>query len=64
VLLTETHELLTLRETADLLRLHPWTLYGRTAPNGGKYIPHVRIGNKIRFRRADVLRWMNEGLPS
>jgi excisionase family DNA binding protein len=47
--------LLTVEELADWLRLKPSTVYAWAA--SGK-LPSVRIGNRLRFQRSDVLRWI------
>lgn len=52
------NELLTVNELAVLLKVPPKTIYAwryrRQAP------PGIRIGRHLRFRRADVERWLNE----
>lgn len=52
-------ELLTPREAAALLRtttdtLAVWRSTGRHA------IPFLKIGRSVRYRRADLLRWLEE----
>jgi excisionase family DNA binding protein len=51
------HEVLTLKELCDLLRVHPSTVYKLLRE--GK-IPSFRIGSEWRFRRDVILGWMSE----
>jgi excisionase family DNA binding protein len=51
------HELLTIKELCDLLRVHRATVYKLTRE--GK-IPHFRIGGGWRFHRDVIERWMAE----
>ena len=46
-------EILTIREVADLLKLHPKTV--NKLANSGK-LPGYRIGRQWRFRKSDLLR--------
>ena len=34
------------------------SIYKMTGPRAAVRIPHIRIGGKIRFRQADVDRWL------
>ncbi len=51
-------EVLTVKETAALLRCHPSTLYSsikeKTCP------PYFKIGSDYRFIKTEVVRWMKE----
>jgi len=49
--------LLTVPEVASLLRL---TVKGIYAMVEGRRIPFVRVGNRVRFVRDEVLRWLSE----
>lgn len=49
--------LLTLKETAELLRHHPKTVE-RWAREGK--IPSYRVGSRVLFQRSDVLQWLGE----
>jgi excisionase family DNA binding protein len=51
------HEILTIKEIGDLLRLHPSTIYKLTKK--GK-IPSFRVGSEWRFQRDQIERWMAE----
>jgi len=42
---------LTVQEVAKLLRMSRQTIYNLTREGA---IPHFRIGNKVRFNRADI----------
>lgn len=48
--------LFSVAELADRLGLAKATIYKKT---GAKTIPFVRVG-RIRFREADIERWLNE----
>jgi excisionase family DNA binding protein len=45
-------------QTAGYLRISTSFLYKMTARKARVRIPHIRIGGKLRFRRADVDRWL------
>lgn len=47
--------LLTLREVSRILRLSPPTLYKLLKE---RRLPGVKVGNQWRFRRAEILRWL------
>ena len=51
------HEILTVKELCDLLRVHPATVY-KMARKGK--IPGFRVGTEWRFRKDAILRWMAE----
>ena len=51
------HEILTIEEVGDLLRIHRSTVYKLTR-NGR--IPSFRIGSDWRFRRDEIERWIAE----
>ena len=48
------HELLTLEETAALLKVSKSWIYERTRKGA---IPHLKLGKYLRFPLADLLRW-------
>jgi excisionase family DNA binding protein len=50
-------QLLTVPDVAALLRLTRKGIYGLVET---RRIPHVRVGNRVRFIRADVLRWLEQ----
>ena len=50
-------DLLTLKETGELLRHHPKTVE-RWAREGK--IPFYRVGSRVLFQRSDVLQWLGE----
>jgi len=50
-------ELLTVPEIAALLR---FTVKGVYALVESRRIPFVRVSNRVRFLRSDVLRWLQE----
>jgi len=51
------HEILTMKDICDLLRVHPSTVYKMVRQ--GK-IPSFRIGSDWRFRTDAIERWMAE----
>ncbi|MDH3671311.1 MAG: helix-turn-helix domain-containing protein [Gammaproteobacteria bacterium] len=55
------NEILTLREAATLLRLHPETV--RTRAKLGK-IKGVQVGRRWRFLRADLIAWLRTRYPT
>ena len=50
-------EILTIREVADLLKLHPKTV-NRLANTGR--LPAYKIGRQWRFRKSEVLRLLGK----
>ncbi len=53
------HEILTLEEVADYLRLKPQTIYKWAQE---RRIPAVKLGKEWRFRRSILDRWLDEQL--
>ena len=51
------HDLLTVPEVADWLR---FTTKGVYAMVEARRIPFIKVSNRVRFRRADVLAWLQE----
>lgn len=51
-------EILTVREVADLLKLHPKTV-NKLAISGK--LPGYRIGRQWRFRKSEVLKLLEKG---
>ena len=51
------HELLTLEEVAQYLRLKPQTIYKWAQE---KRIPAAKLGKEWRFRRSIIDRWLDE----
>ena len=51
------HEILTLEEVAEYLRLKPQTIYKWAQE---KKIPAVKLGKEWRFRRSILDRWLDE----
>ena len=50
-------EILTIREVADLLKLHPKTV--NKLANSGR-LPGYRIGRQWRFRKSEVLKLLEK----
>ena len=55
------HEILTLEEVAQYLRLKPQTIYKWAQE---KRIPAVKLGKEWRFRRSILDRWLDEQMLS
>jgi excisionase family DNA binding protein len=51
-------DLLTVDELAGLLRVPASWIYARTADASVEEIPHLKLGRHLRFRRAEVERWV------
>lgn len=51
-------DLLTVGELALLLRVPASWIYARTADGAGETIPHLKLGRHLRFRRSEVLPWV------
>ena len=51
------HEILTLEEVAQYLRLKPQTIYKWAQE---KRIPAAKLGKEWRFRRSVIDRWLDE----
>lgn len=54
---SEENDVLTLREAAALLRVHPVTLQRRAVAWG---VPHKRLGAEWRFSRKVLTNWIQE----
>jgi excisionase family DNA binding protein len=55
------HEILTLEEVAQYLRLKPQTIYKWAQE---KRIPAAKLGKEWRFRRSILDRWLDEQMLS
>jgi excisionase family DNA binding protein len=55
--MADDHEILTMKEICDLLKVHPSTIY-KLVKQGE--IPAFRIGSEWRFRRDTMLRLLSE----
>lgn len=54
----ELEPLLTPKEVEDILRVDTCTIWRWRR---SKYLPCVKVGNQVRFKRSDVLSIMNQG---
>ena len=45
-------------EVAQYLGVPLSSVYKMTSPTGRLRIPHVRIAGRLRFRKADIDRWL------
>lgn len=46
------------QQVAHYLRMRTSSVYKMTARSAGVRIPHIHIGNKLRFRQTDIDRWL------
>lgn len=53
-------ELLTVEEVADLLKVPKSWVYERTRKRSADRIPGFRLGKYWRFRKADLLAWLDQ----
>jgi len=53
----QTPQLMTVKEVAELLGITDRAVYGRVAR---KEIPHIKLGNLLRFNRAEILAWLKD----
>lgn len=53
----ESDRLLDVKEVCERLQVKPSWVYEKTRQGS---IPHVRVGTYVRFRWADVERWLDE----
>ncbi|MDY6986955.1 MAG: helix-turn-helix domain-containing protein [Thermodesulfobacteriota bacterium] len=53
--------LLTVKETADLLRISPRTIYNQIGPGAQRPFPirPRRVGRLVRFAASDIQRYLN-----
>lgn len=51
--------LLTVHEVAEFLKVPPSWVYERTRRRGAERLPHIKLGKYLRFRREDVLGWLD-----
>jgi len=49
--------LMTVEEIAEYLQVKPSTIYQWTHTG---YIPHIKLGNRVRFRLSQVDRWVEK----
>ena len=56
---SEVEALLTVHEVAELLRVPTSWVYERTRRRGMERLPHLKVGKYLRFRREDVLGWID-----
>lgn len=55
-------DLLTVTDVSALLRVPVSWIYARTCESNsvGETIPHLKLGKLLRFRRAEVEKWIEE----
>lgn len=49
----------TIHEAATYLSLPVNSLYKMTGPKARLRVPHIRIAGRLRFRKADLDRWLD-----
>ena len=52
--------LLTPSDVAEILRVPISWVYERARRHGTARLPHIKIGKYLRFRKEDVLGWLDE----
>jgi excisionase family DNA binding protein len=52
-------DLMTVAETARVLRVSVSWVYERTRRRGRDRIPHIKLGKYLRFEPAAVREWLN-----
>lgn len=55
---SESDPLLTVHEVAALLRVPTSWVYERTRRRGNERLPHIKIGKYLRFRTAEIQRYL------
>jgi excisionase family DNA binding protein len=55
--MTIAHEILTIKELGDLMKIHQSTVYRLTKEGR---IPAFRIGSEWRFRKDQIVHWIAE----
>jgi excisionase family DNA binding protein len=45
-------------QAADYLQVSPGAIYKMTGRKARLRIPHIRVGGRLRFRQADLDRWL------
>lgn len=51
-------ELMTVEEVAQMLRVPASWVYARTSGESADKLPFLKIGRHLRFRRAEIEKWM------
>ena len=57
-------ELMTIAEIADYLKMPVSSIYSQTRSShrnryGDRAIPFIKINGSIRFRKADIVKWLD-----
>jgi predicted DNA-binding transcriptional regulator AlpA len=53
-------ELMMVGDVAQFLQVKNSWIYGRTRRRGKARLPHIKLGKYLRFRKAEILRWLEE----
>lgn len=48
-----------IEEVAAYLRIPTSSVYKMTGPRSRRPIPHIKLGGRLRFRKADIDRWLD-----
>jgi excisionase family DNA binding protein len=51
-------------DVAEYLGVPRQSIYKMTGPKSALRIPHMRIAGKVRFRKADIDRWLDQFMVS
>ena len=54
------HDLLTIDEMAEELKVPKSWLYSRTRETGPNAIPRIKVGKYIRFVESEVMGWLKK----
>ena len=52
--------LMTVEELAQGLRVKKSWIYGKTRETGPEAIPRIKVGKYIRFRKSEVMAWLEK----
>lgn len=54
------HDLLTIDELAERVKVRKSWVYGETRKSGEGSIPRLKVGKYLRFSLAEVLEWLRK----
>lgn len=60
VIHTLANELMTVSETAALLKVPVSWVYERTRRRGSERLPHMKLGKYLRFSKSEVEEWLSK----
>lgn len=59
---SEGHVLVSANQVAGLLQISPRTIWRLV--NSGKLISPIRLGHSVRWRKEELLKWVEAGCPT